>query len=90
MKLLTALPDPPLFGFIAAFTRLLWPVAAAAVDLEATPDCWIRFEETYDEFEDVNRGCYAYKCIGHRIAPSVAHHGSSRSSDQMRDERIAH
>jgi len=59
VKLLTALPDPTLFGFIAALTRLLWPVTAAAVDLEATPDCWIRFEETYDEFEYVNRGCYA-------------------------------
>jgi hypothetical protein len=39
VKLRTALPDPPLFGFIAALTRLFWPVAAAAV--EATPDCWI-------------------------------------------------
>jgi hypothetical protein len=86
VKLLTALPDPPFFGFIAALTRLLWSVAAAAVDLEATPDCWTRFEETNEEFEDVNRGCYADKCIDHRIASSVAHHGLSLSSDQMRDD----
>ena len=74
MKLLTALPDPALLSFIAALTRLLWPAATAAVDLEATPDGRIRFEESYDEFEDVNGSCYTDKCIDHRVASSEAHH----------------
>jgi|ERR1700722_7858983 len=65
VKLFATLPDPPLFGLIAALARLLWPVATATVNLRATPDCWTRSEETYDEFENVNRGCYADKRIDH-------------------------
>jgi serine/threonine protein kinase len=33
VKRLAALPDPPLFGLIAALARLLWSVATATVDL---------------------------------------------------------
>ncbi|MDX6462724.1 MAG: hypothetical protein QOE55_6421 [Acidobacteriaceae bacterium] len=65
VKLLTALSDPPLLCLTAAFACLLRTVATATINLCAAPNCWIRFEKTYEEFEDVNRGCYADKCIDH-------------------------
>jgi hypothetical protein len=76
VKFLAALPDPLVFGLIAALASLLWPVATATVHLGATPDCWIWSEEPNDELEDVNRGCYADQRIDHGIASSGDHHGS--------------
>jgi hypothetical protein len=69
VELFTSLPDPPLFGLIATFARLLWPVATAAIDLHASPDCWNGLEESCDELEDVNCGRNAYKC-GNHVIPS--------------------
>ncbi len=73
VELLASLPDPPLFGLIATFARLLWPVAAATVDLHASPDCWSGLEESCDELEDVNCGLNAYKCGNHVILSPMNH-----------------
>jgi hypothetical protein len=71
VKLLTALPDPPLFRLIATLACLFGPIATATIDLCAAPNCWIRFEETDDEFEDVDRGCNANECSNHVVPPTV-------------------
>ena len=71
MKLLTALPDPPLFRLIATLAGLFRPIATATIDLCAAPDRWIWLEETDEEFEDVDRGCDANECSNHVIPSAV-------------------
>jgi hypothetical protein len=48
-KFLAALPNPPVFSFVAAFACLIRSVSTSTFYLEAAPDGCSRFEQTRDE-----------------------------------------
>jgi hypothetical protein len=50
-KFLAALPNPPVFGLVAAFADLIRSISTSTFNLEAAPDGGGRFEQTRDELE---------------------------------------
>jgi hypothetical protein len=74
-KFLAALPNPPVFGLVAAFAYLVRSISTSTFYLEAAPDGCRRSEQTRDELENVDCGCYADQCGYH--AKSRPHCGPS-------------
>ena len=70
-KFLAALPNPPIFGLVAAFAYLIRSISTTTFYLETAPDGRSRFKQTRDELENVNCGCYAHKCGKHVNPPRV-------------------
>jgi hypothetical protein len=58
-QFLAALPNPPVFSLITAFACLIRSVSTPTFYLEAAPDGCSRLEQTRDELENVDCGCYA-------------------------------
>jgi hypothetical protein len=74
-QFLAALPNPPVFSLIAAFACLIRSVSTPTFYLEVAPDGCSRLEQTRDELENLDCGCYADQCGNH--AKSRPHCGPS-------------